>query len=134
MTSDETLLNAVRTANVPRLKELLNREPNAASFRDDDGFSLIHIAVMQEGGQPVIRELINAGCDINAIDNEGKTPLRWACDLSSHLDIKYLISRGARIDIRDHNGVLPVVPTASLVDLISRNVGRTHGAAPTRDR
>jgi hypothetical protein len=48
--------------------------------------------------------LLNAGCDINAADNKGRTPLMYAAIFERPSVINLLLRRGANINAKDHNG------------------------------
>ncbi|MCI0389091.1 MAG: protein kinase, partial [Acidobacteria bacterium] len=48
--------------------------------------------------------LLDAGCDINAADNKGRTPLIYAVAFEQSAVVKLLLKRGANINARDHNG------------------------------
>ncbi|HKC85836.1 MAG TPA: ankyrin repeat domain-containing protein, partial [Blastocatellia bacterium] len=47
--------------------------------------------------------LLNAGCDVNAADNKGRTPLIYAVASERSAVVKLLLKRGANINARDHN-------------------------------
>jgi ankyrin repeat protein len=48
--------------------------------------------------------LLNAGGDVNAADNKGRTPLIYAVASERSAVVKLLLKRGANINARDHNG------------------------------
>ena len=48
--------------------------------------------------------LLNAGCDINAADNKGRTPLMYAASFERPGVVNLLLKRGANINAKDHNG------------------------------
>jgi serine/threonine protein kinase/ankyrin repeat protein len=48
--------------------------------------------------------LLNAGCDINAADNKGRTPLMYAAIFERPSIVNLLLKRGANINAKDHNG------------------------------
>ncbi|HKQ76162.1 MAG TPA: protein kinase [Blastocatellia bacterium] len=49
--------------------------------------------------------LLNAGCDINAADNKGRTPLMYAVIFERPAVVKLLLKRGANINAKDHDGL-----------------------------
>ena len=48
--------------------------------------------------------LLNAGCDVNAADNKGRTPLIYAVASERSKVVNLLMKRGANISAKDHNG------------------------------
>lgn len=55
----------------------------------------------------LVKELLNAGADIEQKDNSGLTPLHYAC-MCDHLELaKLLISRGASPEAKDADGITP---------------------------
>ena len=48
--------------------------------------------------------LLNAGCDVNAADNKGRTPLMYAAIFERPSAVNLLLKRGANINARDQNG------------------------------
>lgn len=55
-----------------------------------------------------LKDLVEAGAIINAVDNEGKTPLHLAIYYSNaSLAIKYLIDHGADVIAADHEEKQP---------------------------
>jgi hypothetical protein len=75
--------------------------PNA-TFRG--GLSPLHIAAngAYPGRVEIVRLLIEAGADIHARDDEGRTPLRWASGEDTAL---VLIRAGADVTAKDDKGV-----------------------------
>jgi ankyrin repeat protein len=48
--------------------------------------------------------LLNAGCDVNAADNEGRTPLIYAVASERPNVVELLLKRSANIKAKDYNG------------------------------
>jgi ankyrin repeat protein len=48
--------------------------------------------------------LLNAGCDVNAADNKGRTPLMYAAASERSEVVNLLLKRGANVRAKDHNG------------------------------
>jgi ankyrin repeat protein len=48
--------------------------------------------------------LLNAGCDVNAVDNKGRTPLMYAAIFERPSIVNLLLKRGANINAKDQNG------------------------------
>jgi eukaryotic-like serine/threonine-protein kinase len=49
--------------------------------------------------------LLQAGCDINAADSNGRTPLMYALRYQQPAAIRLLLERGANVNVRDKDGV-----------------------------
>lgn len=56
------------------------------------------------GNERIIRLLINAGANIDAQDNHGKTPLHYASLYNKNENIILLLLLGAKADIKDNEG------------------------------
>jgi serine/threonine protein kinase/ankyrin repeat protein len=48
--------------------------------------------------------LLNAGCDVNATDKKGRTPLMYAVIFERRMAVEMLLKRGASVTIRDNTG------------------------------
>jgi uncharacterized protein len=62
---------------------------------DDMGNSVLHIALQEKSSPEIIKAIIGRGGRINAVDNNGKTPLRTAVDLGLLEQAKILADAGA---------------------------------------
>ena len=62
---------------------------------DDMGNSALHIALQEKASSEIIRAIINRGVRLNAVDNNGQTPLRLAIDLGLLEPVKILAEAGA---------------------------------------
>jgi serine/threonine protein kinase/ankyrin repeat protein len=49
--------------------------------------------------------LLNAGCDVNAADNKGRTPLIYAVAFGRSAVTELFLKRGANINAKDHDGL-----------------------------
>jgi ankyrin repeat protein len=48
--------------------------------------------------------LTQAGCDVNAVDSNGRTPLMYAARYNQPTAVRLLLERGADIKARDKDG------------------------------
>jgi len=62
---------------------------------DDMGNSALHIALQEKASADILRTIILQGARINAVDNNGKTPLRLAIDVGLLEAAKTLADSGA---------------------------------------
>lgn len=85
---------------------LLRRDPFLVNAKTNDGKTALHYAA-QSGNIEIAKVLIDNDADVNAVDNNGNTPLNAAChtgpwkSLPAVKVIHLLLSRGAKIDL--HN-------------------------------
>jgi ankyrin repeat protein len=62
---------------------------------DDNGYSPLHIAVLNRAPADMIRIILDQGARISAVDFEGRIPLRVAIDLGSWETAKLLADSGS---------------------------------------
>ncbi|MDR0503449.1 MAG: ankyrin repeat domain-containing protein [Treponema sp.] len=78
----------------PRMvTSLLTRE--RINVPDDMGNTALHLALQERAPIDVIRAIINQGARINAVDNNGQTPLRIAVDMEQYDIVKLLADLGS---------------------------------------
>lgn len=71
-----------------------------ANYRSPEGDSCLHIAAIR-GDLKCVRLLLELGLDINAQGDMGNTPLHYARSFG-HTDVaEFLLSQGARTDIKN---------------------------------
>ena len=56
----------------------------------------------------ILYRLLESGADMNAVDNDGLTPLHWACKLGNKWAISLLLNLGASVHATDHSGNTPL--------------------------
>jgi len=62
---------------------------------DDMGNTALHLAIQEKASIDVIRAIISQGARINAVDNNGQTPLRLAVDMEQYEAVKFLADLGS---------------------------------------
>ena len=67
------------------------------------------LSVAKHGELDKVRELIAKGANVNATDNEGKTPLVRAVTNKHEAVVKALLKLGANVDQGDRAGVTPLM-------------------------
>ena len=65
-------------------------------------------AAVRKGDLDEVRQLIEAGTDINTTDETGATPLHWAADASHTAIAELLISKGADVNATANDGFRPL--------------------------
>ena len=124
------LHHAAKYGHTSTMKLLLAAGAAPSTQATNDGFTPLHIAVMERRLEPV-RALIEAKADLEARDDDGRTPLHWGpfayapqpvhiyADLGAPHDtvfkdpgpaviIDVLLDAGARIDAADARGDTPL--------------------------
>jgi len=86
--------------------ELLVRAGAAKEHLDDSGQSALHHAASTNNTR-LLGLLRSYGLDVNAADNDGRTPLICAADQGHVESVRELIHLGARLDLRDRRGQNP---------------------------
>jgi ankyrin repeat protein len=66
----------------------------------------LHEAV-RSGDRRALIDCLKAGEDVNGIDSRGDTALHWAVFRGKRGIVSSLLSRGARVDIQNENGMAP---------------------------
>jgi ankyrin repeat protein len=102
------LMGAARGSSLEVIRLILSRG-GLATVADKRGFTALHWAVAQAPSQfrselDCVRELINAGADVNARNEDGITPLMNAVWYGCRDSVKELLKRGADASARNSKG------------------------------
>lgn len=81
--------------------------PELLESADDDGFTPLHLAVIQ-GNVPLVNLLVANKANVNAVDNEGHSVVHWATVCGEIDALRALLAAGADISKTDLNGGSPV--------------------------
>ena len=100
---DKDLLDAAKKGDLKGVMDAISRGANV-NAKDDHGRTALHYASWC-GHIEVVKYLVDSGADVNAEDIGQWTPLHYVCVV--HADrpeifdeiYKYLVSKGARMDI-----------------------------------
>jgi len=74
---------------------------------DREARSALHYAA-RDGDLTAVRQLVDAGEDVNLADRRGWTPLHFAAQALSAEVAEYLLAHGAVIDAQDMHGNTPL--------------------------
>jgi uncharacterized protein len=132
----QTVLDCIKSSDSAELKTLLENDPTLADGKTDQGISFLQLAAYYRNGEVVelIRakkkniDIFEACCIgdiehvknsldiqpelINAFSTDGFTPLGLACFFGHFEIVKYLVERGADVNIPSSNS-LQVAPIHS---------------------
>jgi len=78
----------------PRMASVLLTS-DRINISDDMGNSALHVAIQERVSPETIRAIVSQGARINAVDSNGKTPLRLAVDYNSWETAKVIADAGA---------------------------------------
>jgi 26S proteasome non-ATPase regulatory subunit 10 len=77
-------------------------------YKDDDGWTALHMAVMNGNNRALEMLLDQPGADINVATNEGRTLVHQAAKSGRTETLKLLVERGARVDVTNAAGATPL--------------------------
>jgi ankyrin repeat protein len=133
-----SLMRAVKTNDIPVIRALLEAGANP-SLTQKDYTTCVMIAaaggaragaysaafsVTEDGAIEVIRLLMERGADINAFNANGVTALHRAAARGADKLVQFLADNGAKLDLRDRQGRMPVDLAAEPVRVPGRPPGR----------
>ena len=95
---------AVRNASMAEVEEYLDYGVLAQEAVDENGNTLLHVAV-QQGLKGISKLLLRRMANINAKNHAGNTPLHYAFEYNFDALGEYLISKGADPTIQNAQGL-----------------------------
>ncbi len=101
MDKKEKLIYEIAHHNIESVKEAI-KEGYDVNYRDGDGSTYLHVAVINFDLE-ITKLLIEAGAEIDCVDNNKNTPLIYAVnrkDPRLYEIAKYLIKNGADLDLK----------------------------------
>ncbi|KAF6018027.1 ZDHHC17 [Bugula neritina] len=91
---------ATRQGHLPMMVQLIKAGADPTAV-DGEGYQCIHLATMF-GHSKIVAYLAAKGFDVDTPDNNGMTPLMWACYRTSNYDpTRLLLSLGADVNKKD---------------------------------
>ena len=97
------LIDAVEDGDALKLKELLAVGADINVKDDRDGYSLLHFAAFYDDTE-ALKFLIDAGANVNAKENEGRTPLHLAAERGNIESVELLLKAGSDINAKNEHG------------------------------
>ena len=97
----------VMNGNIKILNLLLENNINYEST-NNRGLNVLHIAAQNNKLNMMILFKEKYKFDIESTDDEGSTPLHWACYTNSFNCVEYLLSFNINVNIQDKEGLTPL--------------------------
>jgi ankyrin repeat protein len=135
---------AVKSADIPVMRMLLEKGANAGIAIKNGGTPLMLAAgggparaqeeeVVDKAGRAdpieVMKIILDAGADVNAINDQGSTALHLAAQRGSDRVLQYLITRGAKSDVKNKQGKTPAeIAPKRTAELLAK---LTNGSVPS---
>lgn len=102
------LTQAVRSTHLPTIQLLLDYGADT-NKRDAYGGTVLHQACVAKDDPGILKPLIAAGVDINAIDHDGDTALQYAIRQNHLKNTLYLLESNADPEIANVGGDTPIL-------------------------
>lgn len=98
------LMHAVKTDNLEVAGIIVKKKPRL-NEKDNEGYTVLHRVVpLRKNRAAITKLLIDSGADVNARNNEGKTPIMLAVRGGAKEVVDMLIAAGADLSIKDNEG------------------------------
>ena len=102
---EQLVISAARLGDITTLKTCIRNYINL-NVEDQNGNNALHI-VIQLMHSEAFDLLLSARIDKNAMTNFCRTPLHWAVIVGDERFVTALLASGARVDLRDLDGMTP---------------------------
>lgn len=104
-----------------RLLEAMLDGGLSPDFQDEDGRTLLQLAMVSDKAADLVRLLVGRKANVNLADSIGRTPLDAAID-ANHPELgMYLIEHGANVNTHMSNGVSPAYSVQWEIDHLQPN-------------
>lgn len=99
---------AVSAGSLEAVKAVIAENPELMNERNDKGQTPIFTAA-ENNKYVIMKELVEAGSDINLYDNDSRTILHISALYNNLASIKMLVEHNVEIDVTDSNGNTPLL-------------------------
>jgi len=119
LTGATPFLLASHAVDVPLMKLLIERGADPKITTKDKSTALMaaaglgydegrHTAWTEAHSLSAVKLVLDLGADVNAVDDNGNTALHGAAFTGANSVVRLLVEKGARLDVKDKLGYLPV--------------------------
>jgi len=109
---NERLEHAVEQGDYEKARTALEAGADPDYVSGDMRWTPLHASIMPLGSPRLVGLLLKHGADPNGQDDDGMTPLHWACGLAGEPEmveiVELLLTHGASVDRTDSDGRTPV--------------------------
>jgi hypothetical protein len=113
--SIDDFINAVRSGNATLVRSTIQQEPGFPDLLHYDTPVLIHAVKAHK--LSTVKALVDAGADINVMDDQRRTPLIWSVIHQRRDIFEYLLSKVVvNVDIEDIRGSTALTESEKLLD------------------
>ena len=101
-----SIYDAIRQNDYRKVEKMLKSNPQLANCSEEHGVKVtpLHIASVK-GSPSMVKLLLSKKANVNALDDNGWTPLYYAIDIDKRQVAELLLSHGANVNIRAKDGM-----------------------------
>lgn len=121
-----TIFSAAEASELKTVEKIIHEKPEIINAKLNNE-TLLHVA-MRKRDMKLAGILIRCGCDINALNEFGSTPLYTAIYNDYIPGIDFLLSQGAKVDIKNNKGNTPLHWAAECRKIHATKILLSYGA------
>jgi len=122
------LMQAVASGRLRTIQTLLDHGANPLAHDDSGRFPIHYLDSDTPDGLKIAEILIKSGADINAVDNEGMTPLINLASSDNASVVRFLLAHGANVNAHSKDGNSALIEAAMSESTAVTRLLLDHGA------